>query len=202
MTTLTFWFDPASTYSYLAAMRIDGLAEAAGVEVDWRPFLLGPIFKAQGLDNSPFRIYPRKGNYMWRDMAREAKAIGAPLRVPEGDAPGFPRNSVLAARAAIVALREPWGRDFVRALYRTEFAEWRDIADPAVIAAIITDMGHDPEAMLAEAQSEATKAELRANTAEAESLGVFGAPSFTCRGELFWGNDRIERALEFAAGHV
>jgi 2-hydroxychromene-2-carboxylate isomerase len=200
MGNVIFWFDPASTYSYLAAMRIDGLAATAGVEVEWRPFLLGPIFKAQGLDNSPFRIFPTKGRYMWRDMAREAEAIGAPLRVPDGDAPGFPRNSVLAARAAIVALREPWGRDFVRAIYRTEFAEWRDIADPAVIAAIVSGMGQDPAVLLTEAQSDATKAQLRANTAEAERLGVFGAPSFTCGSELFWGNDRIERAIEYAAG--
>jgi 2-hydroxychromene-2-carboxylate isomerase len=201
MTPLIFWFDPASTYSYLAAMRIDGLAATAGVEVEWRPFLLGPIFKAQGLDNSPFRIFPVKGLYMWRDMAREAEAIGAPLRIPEGGMlDGFPRNSVLAARASIVALRESWGRDFVRAIYQSEFAEWRDIADPAVIASICAGMGHDPETLLTEAQSDATKAQLRANTAEAEALGVFGAPSFTCRGELFWGNDRIERALEFAAG--
>jgi 2-hydroxychromene-2-carboxylate isomerase len=77
--TLDFWFEFASTYSYLAAMRIGPLAESAKVEVRWRPFLLGPIFKAQGWDNSPFNIYPAKGRYMWRDMERLASAQGLAL---------------------------------------------------------------------------------------------------------------------------
>ncbi len=92
MKTVEFWFDPASTYSYLAAVRIDAVAaHYPGVEVVWQPFLLGPIFKAQGLDNSPFRIYPAKGRHMWRDMERQAKRLEIPLRVPDDAAmAGFP----------------------------------------------------------------------------------------------------------------
>ena len=74
MARISFWYDFASTYSYLAAMRIDSLAAAAGVEVAWRPFLLGPIFKAQGWDSSPFNIYPAKGRHMVRDLERTAAA--------------------------------------------------------------------------------------------------------------------------------
>ena len=69
---VTFWFEFASTYSYLSAMRIDAEAEARGVEVVWKPFLLGPIFKAQGWETSPFSIYPEKGENMWRDLERRA----------------------------------------------------------------------------------------------------------------------------------
>ena len=65
---LEFWYEFASTYSYPAAMGIEALAETAGVEVVWRPFLLGPIFGEQGWNDSPFNIYPAKGRYMWRDM--------------------------------------------------------------------------------------------------------------------------------------
>ena len=68
--TLDFYLEFASTYSYPAAMRLGVLAQAAGVAVRWLPFLLGPIFKAQGWDNSPFNIYPAKGRYMWRDVER------------------------------------------------------------------------------------------------------------------------------------
>ncbi len=70
MPTLDFWFDFASTYSYPAAMRIGPLAAAAGVSLRWRPFLLGPIFKDQGWETSPFNLYPAKGRYMWRDLER------------------------------------------------------------------------------------------------------------------------------------
>ncbi len=79
---LEFWYEFASTYSYLSAMRIEALAASAGVEIVWKPLLLGPIFRAQGWDNSPFNIYPAKGKYMVRDMERLAAARGLPFRLP------------------------------------------------------------------------------------------------------------------------
>jgi 2-hydroxychromene-2-carboxylate isomerase len=66
--TVEFWFEFASTYSYVAAGRIEHLSGAAGVEVAWRPFLLGPIFQKQGWSDSPFNLYPAKGAYMWREF--------------------------------------------------------------------------------------------------------------------------------------
>jgi 2-hydroxychromene-2-carboxylate isomerase len=200
MKSVEFWFDPASTYSYLAAARIDGVAaNYPGVEVAWRPLLLGPIFKAQGLDNSPFRIFPAKGRNMWRDMERQAKRLAIPLRVPDADAmEAFPANSLLAARVSVVALAHPWGHDFVRAVYAAQFGDWLNISDPAVIGGVLQSLGRDAGEILAQAQSDPVKAQLRENTERAQALGVFGAPSFTIGEELFWGNDRIEQALEFA----
>ncbi len=69
---LDFWYEFASPYSCLSALRIEKLAEDAGVTLRWRPFLLGPIFAAQGWNTSPFALYPSKGRYMWRDTARRA----------------------------------------------------------------------------------------------------------------------------------
>ncbi|HET7501244.1 MAG TPA: DsbA family protein, partial [Kofleriaceae bacterium] len=98
MARLDFWCELASTYTYLAAMRIEELAGAAGVEVRWQPFMLGPIFAQVGWSTSPFEVYPAKGRYMWRDVEREAAALGLAMRRPSQ----FPRNSVLAARVALV----------------------------------------------------------------------------------------------------
>ena len=84
---LDFFYEFASTYSYIAALRIAPLAESAGVTVRWRPFLLGPIFKAQGWDTSPFNLYEAKGRYMWRDMERLAAELSLPFRRP--DRPAF-----------------------------------------------------------------------------------------------------------------
>jgi 2-hydroxychromene-2-carboxylate isomerase len=108
MARLTFWYEFASTYSYLAAMRIDAAADAAGVEVAWQPFLLGPIFKAQGWTTSPFNIYPAKGRYMIRDVARIAAARGLPFRMPDP----FPANTLKAARLAIVGIDAGWVAPF------------------------------------------------------------------------------------------
>jgi 2-hydroxychromene-2-carboxylate isomerase len=193
--TLDFWFEFASTYSYPAAMRIAEAAAARGVAVRWRPFLLGPIFKAQGWDNSPFNLYPAKGRYMWRDLER----ICADLNLPFTRPAVFPQNTILAARVALVGLAQQWGEDFCRAIYEAEFGEGRNIGEPDVLAGVLTGLGQDVEAVMGEAQSDDVKARLRAQTDEAARRGIFGAPSFvTSDGELFWGNDRLDAALEWA----
>jgi 2-hydroxychromene-2-carboxylate isomerase len=187
-----FWFEFASTYSYLAAERIEQLA--AGVPVLWRPFLLGPIFHSQGWNDSPFNIYPVKGNYMWRDMERLAAEYGLQLKRPTA----FPRNGLLAARVALAHAEQDWIGAFVRGVYRANFAEDREISDPQVVSSVLQDLKLDPGSVLAAANSEVNKAALKAQTERAIKLGLFGAPSFTIGEELFWGNDRLEQALQFA----
>ena len=192
---LDFWFDFASTYSYPAAMRIGALAGKSGVEVRFRPILLGPIFKAQGWDTSPFNLYPAKGGHMWRDLERICGELELPFRRPEP----FPQPSVLAARVALVGLGELWGKDFCVAVFRAEFADGRPIDEPETMRAILADLKVDPEQTMTAAHSDANKDQLRAQTAEAQRLEIFGAPTFTTAdGELFWGNDRLESAIAWA----
>ena len=193
---LDFWFDFASTYSYLTAARIRPLAAKASVRVRFRPFLLGPIFKAQGWDTSPFNIYEAKGRYMWRDMERLAAGLDIPFRRPDP----FPQNGLLPARVALVGLAQGWGEDFCLAVYTAQFVEDGRIDEPHTLAEILTFMNVDATAALEAAQSDDIKARLRMQVEEAQRLGIFGAPSFTTTdGELFWGNDRLEQALAWAA---
>lgn len=192
---IDFWFEFASTYSHIAAQRIEGLADAAGVAVTWRPFLLGPIFKAQGWDTSPFNIYPAKGAAMWRDMERECARLGLPFHKPSR----FPANSLLAARTACAGQGQAWLPDFVREVYLVQFRDDADIADAGVIGqALARSACPDPIAVLGAAQDSAIKDRLRANIEAAIAAGVFGAPSFVTAGELFWGADRLESALAWA----
>jgi 2-hydroxychromene-2-carboxylate isomerase len=177
-------------------MRIGALAGEAGVKVIFRPFLLGPIFKAQGWTTSPFNLYPDKGRHMWRDLERICADLGLPFRRPDP----FPQNSLLAARVALVGLRENWGEAFCGAIFRAQFGEAREIEGPGAIADILTELNVEPATALAAAQSDDNKALLRAQTEDARRRGLFGAPSFvTADGDLFWGNDRLERALRWAA---
>jgi 2-hydroxychromene-2-carboxylate isomerase len=197
MTAVEFWFEFASTYSYPAAMRIQSMADAAGVSLSYKPFLLGPVFARQGLNNSPFVAFPVKGQYMWRDLTRLCEDYGLPFQHPSA----FPRNGLLAARVALLGAESPWGPAFVRAVYQANFVEDRDISRPEVIQAILRglpQLTRDPETVLAEAGEPALKERLRAQTEEAERLGIFGAPSFRVNGELFWGHDRLEQALRWA----
>jgi 2-hydroxychromene-2-carboxylate isomerase len=193
MTTpaIEFWFEFASTYSYPAAMRIEALAARAGVPVAWRPFLLGPIFQAQGWRDSPFNLYPAKGRYMWRDLERLCAKHGLPFARPAI----FPQRSILAARLALAAIDEPWLPALVRGIYVANFAERADISEPGTLARVLAALGEDAQPWLERAQAQPVKDALRANTERAQALGVFGAPTFVARGELFWGGDRLEDAL-------
>lgn len=192
--SLAFWYDFASPYSWLAAERIAALAAAAGVDIAWRPFLLGPIFAAQGWISSPFNLYPAKGRNMWRDMERQCAIMGLPLQRPDA----FPQNSLLAARVA-TALPPAERPGFSCAVFRAQFARSAPIADRAVLADILRDAGSASPDALAAAETVETKRALRLATEQAQSLGIYGAPSFTtASGELFWGNDRVKQAIAWA----
>jgi 2-hydroxychromene-2-carboxylate isomerase len=193
---MEFWFDFASTYSYLSAERVEAMAQGAGISVSWRPFLLGPVFKAQGWDTSPFNIYPAKGRYMWRDMERLCAERGLPLTRPDP----FPQNSLLATRVALLALDENAdGVAFCRAVFRAQFQGGQDISAPDVIAGLLQACGLSLSLMDAAGRDE-TKARLRERVGEAMARGLFGAPSFTVGDELFWGDDRLDAAIAHAAG--
>jgi 2-hydroxychromene-2-carboxylate isomerase len=191
-----FWFDFASTYSYIAAMRVEALAAKVGARVLWRPFMLGPIFaEQQGINDSPFNVNPVRGRYMWRDLERLCAKYGLPWRKPSV----FPRNSTLAARVAIVGAEEPWGPDFVRGVYSANFARDQDISSRAVIEEVLTQVGVDAQGMLARAEAPENKPRLREQTTRAAQLGIFGAPDFFVNGEMFFGQDRLDDALELLA---
>ncbi len=192
---IEFWYEFASTYSYPAAMRVERVSIAAGVKVRWRPFLLGPIFGAQGWKDSPFNIYPVKGAYMWRDLQRICERDGVLLKLPPYR---FPQNGLKAARLAMVGEKDGWTPAFTRAVYMANFGEERDITDDDLLRTLLRQTGVDPDTAMAASNTPENKAALRAQTDEAVAKSIFGAPSFTVGDELFWGNDRLEDAVDWA----
>jgi 2-hydroxychromene-2-carboxylate isomerase len=183
---LELWFEFASTYSYVALHQVAKL----DVPVVHRPFLLGPIFAAQGWNNSPFNIYPVKGRYMWRDMERLCADAGIAFARPST----FPRGSLVASRLAVCERDAAWMPEFCRRVLRANFAEDREIGEPSVIAEILGEMKVDPS-VLSSTQRPAVKQALKEQTERAISLGIFGAPTFVVGEELFWGSDRMEQAI-------
>lgn len=195
MATLDFWYDFPSPYAYLSAMRIEALADAAGVQVTWRPFLLGPVLSQRVEMPSPFQNAElAQARYRRRDVERLAAGYGLPLAWPSR----YPRFSLLASRVALIAAAEGWAAPFSRAVFHANFAADRDIAQPAVVADILAALGREPAPLIERAEAPANKAALRAVGEEALALGIFGAPSFVVAGELFWGNDRLDQALAWA----
>jgi len=192
-----FWFEFASTYSYPAAMRIEALAQSVGVPIVWKPFMLGPIFRTFGWSDSPFNLQPVKGRYMWRDLERICAELSIPFRRPSQ----FPRNGLLAARIACRFATEPWVPEFVRSVYRANFAEDLDISNASLLEHRLDSLGQPGASLIQQAQSPENKEKLRAQTERAGQLGIFGAPTLVVGPELFWGNDRLEAALSWYKTH-
>ncbi|GAB2314388.1 DsbA family protein [Stenotrophomonas geniculata] len=188
---IEIWFDFASNYSYLSVMRIEDAARQAGRDVHWRPFLLGPIFQAQGWNNSPFVLQKAKGTYVWQDMPRQCRKHDLPWQKPSV----FPRLSLLAARVALYGAGQAWIGAFCRQVMTLNFAEDRDIADPQLINEVLSGLGLDAPAIIAAALSEQNKQALRAQTEQAMARGIFGAPTFFVCEAMFWGDDRLVDAL-------
>ena len=189
---LELWFDLASNYSYLTLQRVEALAEQGGVTVRWEPFLLGPIFEAFGWKSSPFVLQKEKGAYVWRDMERQAAKYGLPWRKPSR----FPQNTVVPIRVALLGRGEPWMPAFCRAMARANFAEDRDISTAETVTEVLESLALPASAILAQVQAPEERPKLRAQVQRAQALGIFGAPTFFVGGEMYWGNDRLEDALE------
>lgn len=191
---VTFWYEFSSPYSFLAAERIGGIARERGVGVSWKPFLLGAIFKEQG--PTPNLRSPQRAAYMWRDCQRWCDRLGLPFTVPDP----FPQNGIFASRVAL-AVPDDERPAFSTAVFRAFFCAGQRLDDEGVVTDALRQTEIDLETAVSAARTDLVKHALRKQTEEAQARGIFGAPMLeTADGELFWGNDRIEEALDWALG--
>jgi 2-hydroxychromene-2-carboxylate isomerase len=195
---IDFWFTMGSTYSYLSVMRLIEIERSSGIPFRWRPFHLLVIL--QEMKHVPFADKPAKAAYMWRDIERRAAMRDLAPSLP---APYPLKHSITANLIATIGMEQGWGRDFVRAAYRRWFELGQESGSEPNISESLRDIGVKPEPVLAEAVSPETSEKLTAETAVAMKLGIFGSPSFTIDRELFWGDDRIDDAIDwFRHGHL
>ncbi|MDD9877195.1 MAG: 2-hydroxychromene-2-carboxylate isomerase [Magnetovibrio sp.] len=190
---IEFWFDFSSGYAYFAAMAVDDLAARHGREVSWRPYMLGVAFKKTGVRG--LSSTPMKSDYARLDWARLARRTGLPFQPPAN----HPIVQLPASRAYywVEETAPEKTHDFGRALFHAYFAEARDLADPAVVAAVGAEVGLPAAGIEAGLASEPMKAKLKAASDEAISKNVFGSPFFLCDGEPFWGFDRMDMLEEW-----
>lgn len=197
MQPLDCFFFLGSTYTYLTVMRADAAAQAAGLAIRWRPFSVRTLMREQ--NNSPFANKPAKQRYMWRDIERRAARFGLPFNGPQ-------RHPIDAAetanRVATLATTEGWGMPFVTAAYRTWFLQGDDPGDDDVLRRLLGELGREPEAVLTAANSDEVRQRYAGETAVARELGIFGSPTYVSGSELFWGDDRLEEALDWHRAHA
>jgi 2-hydroxychromene-2-carboxylate isomerase len=186
MPTLEFFFDYGSPASYLAWTQVPLIAQRTGAQVNYRPFLLGGVFKATG-NRSPVEV-AAKGVWMMADLARFAARYG----VPYMRNPNFPVNTLNLMRGAIAAENEGRLVPYSDAMFRAMWVDRRNMEDPIVIGTVLRGAGFDPAALLAAIGTAEVKDKLRANTEEAVARGVFGAPTFFVGKDMHFGQDRLD----------
>jgi len=189
---IDFWFTMGSTYSFLSVMRLAEIERSTGIKFRWRPFHLLVIL--QEMKNVPFADKPIKSAYMWRDIERRAAMYGIPAQLP---APYPAKQSVAANLVATIGMGEGWGADFCRAAYRRWFQLGQETGSEPNVSESLRDIGQDPERVLVLANSGQANAALMTETDVARELGIFGSPTFTVGRELFWGDDRLENAIDW-----
>ncbi|MCO4745321.1 MAG: 2-hydroxychromene-2-carboxylate isomerase [Proteobacteria bacterium] len=183
--TLEFFYDLGSPYSYLAGQRLKG--GAPGVELVWRPFLLGAVLKSAG--NAMPASVPAKARYMYIDLYRQAQQHGIPFSFPTK----FPLNTLLPQRV-LTGLPVRDLPHVSQALFEAYWVNDVDIASPERLASVLSVTA------VARARERDVKDRLRANTDEALARGAFGAPTFFVGSEMFFGNDRLDMAISAARG--
>lgn len=186
---IDFYFDFSSPYGYFASTRIDDIAAKYGRSVNWRPILLGAIFKITG--GQPLPTIPLKGSYAKHDLARTARLFKVPFKLPTR----FPVAATVPSRAFYwVGDRDPaLAKKLAHALYHAYFAEDRDISNPEVTGNVAAKLGVDKEQLLEALNDPAVKERLRTEVDAAIERGVFGSPYIVVNGEPFWGSDRLDQ---------
>jgi 2-hydroxychromene-2-carboxylate isomerase len=193
MAMIDFWYSIGSTYSYLTVMRLSGVAQTAGIDFRWRPFNVRHVMMAQ--NNIPFKDKPEKTAHMWRDIERRAARYGLAPTIP---APYPLPGLVLANQVATLGAEEGWGEAYTRATYRRWFEVGQPAGEDANLSDSLSEIGEDPIRVIEAAQASRIVEALALATNQAMEVGVFGSPSFLVDGELFWGDDRLEDAINWA----
>ena len=189
---IQFWFAVGSTYTYLTVSRLQQVEAQTGVRFDWCPFSVRAIMSEQ--NNIPFATKPIKAAYMWRDIERRSAKYGLPVRVP---APYPLKEFDLANRVAILGRQEGWCSEYARASYRRWFVDGMEAGSEPNLSETLKEIGQDPNRVVPLAHSDGVGTAYVAATDEARKLNIFGAPTFAVRGEIFWGDDRLDDAIEW-----
>ena len=194
MKNIDFYFSIGSTYTYLTVTRILDVEKKHQIKFNWKPFSVRVIMKE--MDNIPFpKDKINKVNYMWRDIERRAEGYGFFAKTPVP----YPLSEFdLANQIAILGLDKGWGTDYIRLTYKKWFQERKEPAIDPSISEICKELGLNKDEIISEAKSEIFEKKYISNTDSARKKKVFGSPSFIVENEIFWGDDRMEDAINWA----
>ena len=194
MSNIDFFFSIGSTYTYLSVTRILEVEKKNQVKFTWKPFSVRAIMKE--MNNIPFpKDKLNKVNYMWRDIERRAEGYGFFAKTP---VPYPLLEFDLANQIAILGLEKGWGIDYVRLTYKKWFQEGKEPAIDPGITEVCRELNIDKDETISQANSKEIINNYNLNTNSARDNKIFGSPSFVVKNEIFWGDDRLEDAVNWS----
>ena len=188
-----YYFDCISPAAYISWARLPDLIEETHAKVNYKPMLLGGVFKATG-NSSPITV-PAKGAYVFEDFKRWAKRYDVPYVVNDK----FPINSLYLMRGIIAYKDDLRFMSLVNAIFDAMWVSNKDLTDSEVVAQVVASANIDPVHFAEAINDPLSKQALIEATDEAISRGVFGAPTFFVDGQMFWGQDRMDFVIEALA---
>ena len=194
MKEVDFWFSIGSTYTYLSVNRLADVSKKENIKFNWHPFSVRKIM--MDMDNIPFTPPSKKikSDYMWRDIERRAKFYGFYANVP---APYPLKEFDLANQLAILGMNEGWGVKYVTHTYKKWFQEGKEPAIEPNLSEVLNELNLNKDEVIKNSNSANIKDQYLQNTENAYKAGVFGSPTFIYKGEVFWGDDRLEDCIKW-----
>ena len=188
-----FYFDFVSPYSFLAHKEIIKIEKKNSVKIRYKPILLGGLHNLHGIKAPAF--IPAKAKHMIRDC----KLIAEKNKIKFKFNSYFPIRSLNLMRGVLIAEEDNYKSYYIDTIFNAIWQDGLNMNDENIIQKILKNLNVNPKTFLLRVASASIKESLKKRTNEAYEKGIFGAPSFVSNNKIFWGQDRIEFALNEAS---
>ena len=188
-----FYFDFVSPYSFLAHKEIRKIEKKNSIKIKYRPILLGGLHNLHGI--KPPAFIPAKAKHMIRDC----KLIAEKNKIQFKFNSYFPIKSLNLMRGVLISEEDNFKSYYIDNIYESIWRDGLNMNDENIIQKILKNLNINPKTFLLRLASSSIKDSLRKKTNDAYDKGVFGAPTFLSNNKIFWGQDRLEFAINEAS---
>ena len=187
-----FYFDFASPFSFLAHKETKRIKKENSIQMKYIPILLDGLLKSAGIIANA--DIPVKAKYMIKDCKLWAEKYNIMFKFNNY----FPIKTLDLMRCVLVAEKKNFAQNFINKVFDAIWKDGLNLNDNIIVEKLIKNLDINPKTFLMEAVDSEIKNELKKKTDDAYKKGIFGAPSFIVNNKMFWGQDRLEFALNEA----
>ena len=186
---IDFYFDIISPYSYIANKKIQKIKENQKVVFNYKPILLGGLHNLAGINAPAFNKYKIKNMQNDCELVSKKNDIAFKWNLK------FPINSLSIMRGYI-SVNDNQKEEYLKIFFDAYWRDNLDLSSEKEISKLLETLKIDNEFFFDKIKQQSIKDELKKLTNEAFDKEVFGAPTFIVNNKIFWGQDRLDYAIE------